>query len=314
MPMSSDGAGAAGGFQNGAGQAGVTPTSGASGVAGAGVGSPGGTGSGGSAPALGGASAAGGTPAIGTAGAGAQGGSSAQGGNAALGGNSAQAGNTAQAGADPGSDLPPYVPPGYELIYEQTFSEPSSFDELVIANEQEWFHSPEGYVEFTAATYAPPYRSPFSLALINGVSASSFVLEVEMLQTGVGLGHRDMVIAWNVKSPSEFYYAHVSAEHDDVAHHIHIVNLADRAAITDTFTPGFDWGTDVWRTLRVVRDAASGSMDVYDVDNDELVMSATDTTFTTGYFGVGSFDNTGRVRNLRIWSPDGTETAIPFSF
>jgi hypothetical protein len=29
---------------------------------------------------------------------------------------------------------------------------------------------------------------------------------------------------------------------------------------------------------------------------------------------VGSFDNTGRVRNLKIWSPDATQTAIPFSF
>jgi hypothetical protein len=206
------------------------------------------------------------------------------------------------------------VPDGYVLVYEQSFSEPSSFDDLLIANEAEWFHSPDGYVEFTAATYAPPYRSPFSLALVKGVSAGSFVLEVEMLQTGVGLGHRDMVIAWNVVSPSEFYYAHVSAEHDDVAHHIHIVDNADRAAITETFTAGFDWGTDVWRTLRVVRDAATGTMDVYDVDNDVLILSATDIRFTSGFFGVGSFDNTGRIRNLRIWSPDATVLEIPFGF
>jgi hypothetical protein len=53
---------------------------------------------------------------------------------------------------------------------------------------------------------------------------------------------------------------------------------------------------------------------VYDVDNDALILSATDTTLTSGFFGVGSFDNTGRVRNLRIWSPDGTKTAIPFTF
>lgn len=238
--------------------------------------------------------------------------------SAGQGGVGAQGGSAADGGSagvnDPGSELPPYVPPGYGAIYDQSFSDASSFDELLIANETEWFHSPEGYVEFTAATYAPPVRSPFSLALVKNVSASSFVLEVEMLQTGVGLGHRDMVIAWNVRSPSEFYYAHISAEHDDVAHHIHIVNQADRVAITDTFTAGFDWGTDVWRTLRVVRDAVTGTMEVYDVDDDVLILSATDTTFTTGFFGIGSFDNTGRVRNLRIWSPDGTETAIPFTF
>ncbi len=227
-----------------------------------------------------------------------------------------QGGENGQGGtpSTPADPLPPYVPEGYELAYDESFAEPSSFGELLIANPQEWLHSPEGYVEFTAATYAPPYRSPFSVALIDGISASSFVLEVEMLQTSIGEGHRDMVIMWNVVSPSEFYYAHISAEHDDVAHHIHIVDFADRAPITETFTPGFDWGSDAWRTLRVVRDASSGTMDVYDVDNDALILSATDTTFTAGFFGVGSFDNTGRVRNLKIWSPDATFEAIPFTF
>jgi hypothetical protein len=266
-----------------------------------GAGSQGGTGSGGGAGPTGGArSGAGAGGEGGTAGAGRAGGVSSSGGAAGVGG--------------AGDDLPTFVPPGYALVYDQSFREPASFDELLIANEAEWFHSPQGFVEFTAATYAPPYRSPFSVALIEGLSASSFVLEVELWQTGVGEAHRDMVILWNMVSPSEFYYAHISEQHDDVAHHIHIVNFADRTAITQAFTPGFDWGTDAWRTLRVVRDAESGLMEVHDVDEGVLVLSASDTTFTTGFFGVGSFDNTGRVRNLKIWSPDATQTDIPFTF
>lgn len=239
-------------------------------------------------------------------------GGTAEGGAASQAGAGGLGGATGAAGA--GAELPSYVPNGYELAYEESFAEPSSLDELLIANDSEWFHALEGYVEFTGATYTPPYRSPFSLAVIRGVSASSFVMEVELLQTSTGEGHRDMIIAWNVVSPSEFYYAHVSEQHDDVAHHVHIVDSADRAPITEMFTPGFDWGTDVWRTLRVVRDAASGSMEVYDVDEDELILSATDATFTTGFFGFGSFDNTGRVRNVRIWSPDATVTEVSFSF
>ncbi len=230
------------------------------------------------------------------------------------GGGAAELGGAGGHGGAGEAELPSYAPEGYDLAYEESFGEADSFEQLLIANEQDWFYDPAGFVEFTAASYEPPYRSPFSVALIRGVSASSFVMEVEMLQTSVGEGHRDMVILWNVVSPSEFYYAHISEQHDDVAHHIHIVNYADRTPITETFTQGFDWGIDVWRTLRVVRDAVSGTMEVYDVDSDEQILSATDTTFSTGFFGVGSFDNTGRVRNVRIWSPDATKVAIPFSF
>jgi hypothetical protein len=113
-------------------------------------------------------------------------------------------------------------------------------------------------------------------------------------------------------SPSQFYYAHIGAAHDGVSHNIHIVNEADRTAITEVFDDGFDWGDNEWRTIRVVRDAASGTMEVYGGDAQTPMLTANDSTFTDGYMGVGAFDDTGRVRNLRVWAAGSTTQLADF--
>jgi hypothetical protein len=122
-----------------------------------------------------------------------------------------------------------------------------------------------------------------------------------------------MVMIWNFVSPSQFYYSHVSTAHDGVAHNILIVNNADRTSISDTFSQGFDWGQDVWKKLRVVRDAQSGAMSVFDLDMPATaILTANDTTFTDGYLGVGSFDNSGQVRNIKVWAAASTPGAPDF--
>jgi hypothetical protein len=196
-------------------------------------------------------------------------------------------------------------------------------NDLVYGNPKDWRHvappagSPagdEGYVETTGISYAPMYRSPFTVAIVKGFKVKSFVLDAEMLQTSPsGDGHRDMVLIWSFVSPTQFYYAHISTAHDGVAHNIHIVNNADRNAISDTFTPGYDWGRDVWKKLRVVRNADDGSMAVYDRDAIATpILTANDTTFLEGYVGFGSFDNTGRVRNVEVWAESSTPGAPTF--
>lgn len=215
--------------------------------------------------------------------------------------------------SNPGTP-PEGVPPTYKLVYEQSFAQPASMGDLVFANPTQWEHDPTGFIASTGASYAPPYRSPFSVAIIKSIKVSSFVMDVEMLQTSpAGDGHRDMVMIWNFVSPSQFYYSHVSTAHDGVAHNILIVNNADRASISETFSQGFDWGQDVWKKLRVVRDAQSGAMSVFDLDMPATaILTANDTTFTDGYLGVGSFDNSGQVRNIKVWAAASTPGAPDF--
>ena len=218
-------------------------------------------------------------------------------------------------GGEPNQQTPPEgVPPTYKLVYGQTFADPSSMGDLVFANPTQWEHDAGGFIASTGASYAPPYRSPFSVAIIKSLKVQSFVMDVEMLQTSPdGDGHRDMVMIWSFVSPSQFYYAHVSTAHDAVAHNILIVNNADRTAISDTFSQGYDWGRDVWKRLRVVHDATTGAMSVSDLDVPNTpILTANDTTFSGGYLGFGSFDNSGRVRNVQVWAETSTPGAPDF--
>ena len=223
------------------------------------------------------------------------------------------AGGQPAAGGSSGNE-PPGLPPGYTLQFEDTFADPSGMDQLLFANPMDWAHvaMDGGYAEWTGFSYGPPQYSPHSVAIVKSAKFSSFVLTVEIMQTSMTGGHRDACIFWNMVSPSEFYYAHVGQAHDGASHNIHIVNNAGRTPITIFFTDGFDWGTDEWKLIRVVRDAVTGTMEVYGGADTMPMLTASDTTFTDGYLGIGAFDDTGRVRNLRVWAQNSTLELAPF--
>jgi hypothetical protein len=224
------------------------------------------------------------------------------------------AGGSAEGGGGGSGGTPPDgVPAGYTLQFEETFADPASLDALVFANPTEWAHvaADGGYLESTGTSYAPPYYSPRNLAVIATATFGSFVLEVELMQTSMTGAHRDNCIFWGMQSPSQFYYAHVGQAHDGASHNIHIVNDADRSAITDIFTDGFDWGT-TWQKLRVVRDVETGDMAVYGNDDAEPMLTANDSALGEGYIGFGAFDDTGRVRNVKIWAPSSTAQPADF--
>jgi hypothetical protein len=223
----------------------------------------------------------------------------------------AGSGGTAQGGA---ANAPPGTPSDYTLLFEETFATSAGMAKLLYGNPDDWAHvaTDGGYAEWTGFSYAPPYRSPFSMAIIKDQKFSSLVLEVEVMQTSMTGGHRDFCVMWNIVDASHFYYAHIGAAHDGVSHNIHIVNMADRTAITTLYDDGFDWGTDEWRKIRLVRDAVTGSMEIYGGDATTPMLTANDTTFTDGYVGVGAFDDTGRVRNLRVWAASATQETATF--
>lgn len=296
---------ASGGSSGTAGQTGGTSSAGQVSAAGT-AGDPGVAGEAGAGGSAGATAGSGGTAGVGgspSAGAGGGGGSA---------GSDAGSGGASQGGA---TTAPPGTPSDYTLLFEETFAAPESMDRFLYGNPGDWAHvaMDGGYAEWTGFSYNPPYRSPFSMAIIKDQKFSSLVLEVEVMQTSMTGGHRDFCVMWNIVDASHFYYAHIGAAHDGVSHNIHIVNMADRTAITTMYDEGFDWGTDEWKKIRLVRDAVSGSMEIYGGDATMPMLTASDTTFTDGYVGVGAFDDTGRVRNLRIWAASSTmETATFF--
>jgi hypothetical protein len=223
-------------------------------------------------------------------------------------------GGTAAGAAGAGGALNPAgIPAGYQLLIDETFAEPASLAKLKFADPAEWVHQADdgGYLESTGATYAPPYASLHSLAIFGDLRVGAFVLAAEVMQTNPSGGHRDFCVAWGMESPSRYYYAHIAEAHDAVSHNIHIVLDADRTAITQTFTPGFDWGTNQWHQLRVTR-SETGEMAVSADGAAAPLLTASDTRLGSGYVGFGSFDDKGRVRNVKLWAPSADATPAAF--
>jgi hypothetical protein len=157
--------------------------------------------------------------------------------------------------------------------------------------------------------YEPEVRSPKSISWIKDLDVTDFVLEVQMRQTSREYGHRDLCLFFGKQDASHFYYVHLATKADPHANSIFLVNGAPRVSIAEERTDGTDWGSaEVYHTVRIERDTRTGSIKVYYDDMSTPVMTATDTTFTTGAIGLGSFDDTGCMDDVRIW---GTKRNAP---
>ena len=156
---------------------------------------------------------------------------------------------------------------------------------------------------FGKSEYKPPVRSPLSRSMIGNVEVGSFVMELEMLSTTKNYGHRDLCLFFGYQDASHFYYVHIANRSDAHANSIFIVDGKARLSIAKTRTGGTKWD-DNWHTVRLVRDVDEGTIEVYFDDMDKPIMMAVDKTFTRGGIGVGSFDDTGKFDDVKIWSID----------
>lgn len=148
--------------------------------------------------------------------------------------------------------------------------------------------------------FTPKVRSPFNLAWLSTADWRSFTVTVEARLTKFDAGNNDLCIAFAREAETRFYYAHLGEKADGVHHQIHLVDRADRRAITATRTAGCAWQPGQWHRLKVVHDAATGSIEVYFDDLNKPALTARDKTLRHGWIGVGSFDDLGQFRNLEI--------------
>ncbi len=199
------------------------------------------------------------------------------------------------------------VPDGYKLVYSNFFDEADALFGIQATDKSAW-RLAEGkkgksIEHFKRANYKTKVRSPFNIALLDGYEFGDFVLECDMLQTGKEYGHRDMCIFFGFVDRSHFYYTHIATKTDDRAHNVFIVNDKPRTKISHKTTKGVDWGKDKWQHVRIERDTKAGTIRVFFNDMKKPIMEAKDTTFKRGMIGFGSFDDTGRIDNVRIWAP-----------
>jgi hypothetical protein len=191
----------------------------------------------------------------------------------------------------------------FPLVYENDFESPGSLFDFEFTDADAWRISNEAgnnYLDlFQQSNYEASVRSPFNIAMINQFQLGSFMLDVELQQTGREYGHRDMCLFFGMKDPTNFYYIHIASAFDDHAHSVFIVNDEARKSIATFRTEGIKWGQGK-HSVRIERDITSGSILVYFDDMDNPIMKAEDMHFLSGYIGFGSFDDVGRIDNIKI--------------
>jgi hypothetical protein len=143
--------------------------------------------------------------------------------------------------------------------------------------------------------------------LIDNLVLGDFVLEADVLQTGRKYGHRDMCFFFGFQDSSRFYYVHLSSGADQVAHTIHIVNDKPRTGIARERTDGIRWIDGYWHHIRLERSTDDGYIRMYFDDMETPVMIAIDKTLQFGYVGFGSFDDSGKIDNIRIWAKESRQ-------
>jgi hypothetical protein len=115
--------------------------------------------------------------------------------------------------------------------------------------------------------------------------------------------HRDMIIIFHYQDPTHFYYVHFSAISDDLHNIIGLVNGADRVRISKE-TPGGSTArlTDMqFHAFKVSCDGETGEIKAYLDDMQIPILTAQDKTLDHGLVGVGSFDDTGSLDDIRLW-------------
>ena len=195
-------------------------------------------------------------------------------------------------------DTPAKLP----LVFEDDFSKGAGRWKPTDPGAWKVIDTKEGkaYSQFRQSKYHPKHRSPLNYSLVKDLLVGDFVLEAKVQSTVKDYGHRDMCLFFGWQSPEKFYYAHLAKKADDRANQVFLVNGKPREKISKTTTAGTDW-TDGWHTVKLVRRVGDGAIEVYFDDMKKPVMTAVDRTFTWGQVGVGSFDDTGNWRQVKVY-------------
>jgi hypothetical protein len=154
----------------------------------------------------------------------------------------------------------------------------------------------------------PGPRRPFEYAILTaGPALSAVEIKARVrLDEPVEITNRDVIIVFGYRSDTEFYYAHLSTDNTIYPHNgIFKVNNADRERIDHQWN-GRSRGANpavvdrAWHDVVVRHLPATGEIAVYLDGARDPLMTAGDTTFGSGRVGFGSFDNIGRLRDLRV--------------
>lgn len=180
----------------------------------------------------------------------------------------------------------------------------SNLDRWEIPYPEDWAILAEGGIHFLhmKRSREPGVpRRPLQFALIKRDTVGSFDFHTRLRREG-----KSMIVVFNYVDTLHFYYTHLSGDRgaDQPVHNgIFIVNGEPRKRIAGTEAPPALPDRE-WHTVRVLRDASKGSIEVFMDGKSDPLFSVQDSTFTCGQVGIGSFDETGDFADVELTSND----------
>jgi hypothetical protein len=145
-----------------------------------------------------------------------------------------------------------------------------------------------------------PIRRPAALAVLKSPSFTKVTIEAEIKSTApVDLLVRDVELIFGYQSPTRFYYVHMAGITNAVHNGIFVVADADRRRLDEPNSVP-QMKDQAWHRVRLERDPATGSIEVFVDGSTTPALKATDKTIAAGRIGFASFDETGEFRNVVV--------------
>jgi hypothetical protein len=143
-----------------------------------------------------------------------------------------------------------------------------------------------------------PPRRPTQFALLDtpGYSKVTVEADVKPLQ-------KSLIIVFNYRDEAHFDYAHLSSDtglaqpvHNGIFH----VYGGERVRISDPQGPPSFPEKDQWYHVKLVHDGKTGTVDVTVNGKPIPTLHAVDLSLKSGKIGLGSFDETGYFKNVKV--------------
>jgi hypothetical protein len=141
-------------------------------------------------------------------------------------------------------------------------------------------------------------RRPTKFALVQSSDFKRAVVEVEMLREG-----RSLILVYAYQDEDHYNYAHISSdEAQKVAVHNGIFHVygGERVRISSRIGPASFGPQPEWTKVRLVFDGQTGRCQVFVNGKRNPSLQAVDLSLTHGRVGLGSFNETGAFRNLKV--------------
>ena len=151
-----------------------------------------------------------------------------------------------------------------------------------------------------AGSPAGPIRKPAAFAVIKMDPLTKATVGMQLRSTApAGATNRNVVVLVGYQSPTRFYYVDLSGQTDPARNGIFLVDGASARRV-DRWNGEALLRDQALHDLRVEFDGTSGTIRVFMDHAHKALLSAYDATLPEGRVGVGSFDDTGEFRSVRV--------------